>query len=597
MSKNTITNRIILGILSEFKNDFKFGAESEHKLFEKLINYLVLSKIDTEAFADSNIFDLIDMDKNSTFGVDAFAVFINDTIITNKDYIVNYQKTKSMDIKFVFIQTKRSESFDSGEFLKFTTAVGNFLSNSPLIDLSDELKESKEIIDELFKPENARIFSNKRPKCELYFAISGSRTTEDSIAGLIAEEERKLRQLNREFESFSIRLIDADYIIDSYAEVENRYTVPIVFEKNIPCAHIDGVEQSFIGYLPISEFLKLIVGTDGNIRKNIFYENVRDFQGQNNTVNSEIAETLTDQEKIDKFLLLNNGVTIVTKEFKNVRSNEYEICDYSIVNGCQTSNVLYQNAELIRSSNKLYIPVKIVHTTNNNVITSIIRSTNRQTPVPDEAFVSLEKFHKRLQEYYKMFSHNFFEPLYYERRSKEFNNSSDRIEKPRIVNLHGQIRSYISIINGEPQLAMSNNPTSILKEHKNKIFQDDHIYAPYFLASLLLYIFYIKTESGKISKKYVVSRYWICWIARVILFEKLDIGHMNSEKTTQRCENVIQKLSNEQMVMRVFREAISLFEEAKTSHRNKNGRELNTQLVRLKTFRDEVKQKLLSKYN
>lgn len=595
MSKNVITNRIVLGILSEFKNDFKFGDESESKVFEKIINYLVFSKIDPDAFSDSCIFDLVDMDKNSTFGIDAFAVFINDNLITDKESILEYQKTKRMDIKFVFIQTKRSTSFDSGEFLKFTTAVGNFLSNNPSIDLSDELKESKEIIDELFKPENARIFANKRPKCELYFAISGNKTTEESIAGLITEEERKLKTMNREFDSFLIKLIDSDYVIDSYAEIENRHTVSIVFEKNIPCGQIDDVEQSFIGYLPIGEFLKLITGSDGNIRKNLFYENVRDFQGQSNTVNSEISETLIDQEKIDKFLLLNNGITIVTKEFRNIRSNEYEICDYSIVNGCQTSNVLYQNADLIRSSNKLYIPVKIVHTTNNNVITSLIRSTNRQTPVPDEAFVSLEKFHKRLQDYYKMYSQSCFEALYYERRSKEFSNPTDRIEKPRIVNLHGQIRSFISIIVGEPQLAMSNNPTSILKEHKQKIFQDDHVYAPYFLSSLLLYIFYIKTENEKISKKYVISRYWICWIVRVILFNRLEIGHMNSEKTAQRCEKVIEQLNNDQIVMKTFRDAISLFEEAKANHRNAHGRERNAQLVRLKTFRDEVKQKLLNK--
>src|SRR5690606_10090074 len=114
------------------------------------------------------------------------------------------------------------------------------------------------------------------------------------------------------------------------------------------------------------------------------------------------------------------------------------------------------------------------------------------------------------------------------------------------INLHGQIRAFTSIILGEPQLAMASNPTSILKEHKEKMFKDDHCYAPYFLSSLLLYLFYVYSEEGKISKKYVISRYWICWIARVLLFNNLDIGQMNSERTERKVDEIIGRLSDTQ---------------------------------------------------
>lgn len=594
MSKKVIGNRIILGILDEFENDFEFRDNEESKSFEKLVNYIALSKVDPDAFTDSSVFDLVDVDKSSTFGIDTFALFINDNLITDKSEIELHQKTKRMDVRVVFIQTKRSSSFDSGDFLKFTTAVKNFFSNAPSITLSEELSSCKELIDELFEPKNARLFSNRKPKCELYFATAGNRTSEESVAGLIEQEEKNLHLSVPEMGSFKVRLIDADYIIDYYNELENKHAVIIDFEKNISCGIIENVEQSFIGYLPVVEFLKLITGADGNIRKNLFYENVRDFQGQDNSVNSEISETLLDPSKIDKFLLLNNGVTIVAKEFSNIRSNEYEICDYYIVNGCQTSNVIYKHANNIQSSSSLNIPIKIVHTTDNNVITSLIKSTNRQTPVPDEAFVSLEKFHKRLQEFYKRYSQDCFEKLYYERRSKEFSNGFERIEKPRIVNLYGQIRSFTSIILGEPQLAMSNNPTSILKEHGGKMFQDDHIHQPYFLSSLLLYLFYSLRQDKKINGKYVISRYWLCWIARVLLFEKLDIGNMNSEKTQKKCEAVIGKLQDRSFVISLFRQSSVVFENAKKEHRDLNGRQRNAQLVRLKSFRDAIKSELLT---
>ncbi len=593
MSQKTISNKILLGIMDEFSKDFQFSDVEESKVFERLVNYVTLSKYDPDAYNDVSVFDLVDVDKSSTYGIDTFALFVNDTIITDKELISNFAQAKRLDSRLVFIQTKRSTAFDTGEFLKFTSAIKNFLSETPEIQYSEELASAKELLAELLLPEHARILSKKRPICEIYFATSGTRTEESSISGFIKQQEREIQEANPELDSVTIKVIDANYIIDSYDEIENKSTVKIHFEKNISCGKIDGVMQSFIGYLPIGEFLKLITGADGNIRKNLFYENVRDFQGHSNSVNSEIADTLKDPGKVDKFLLLNNGVTVVAKEFTNILSSDYEISDYYIVNGCQTSNVLFHHSSDVSDQSSLYVPIKIVHTTDNNVIASLIRSTNRQTPVPDEAFVSLEKFHKRLQEYYKRYSQSCFEKLYYERRSKEFSNSAERVEKPRIINLHGQIRAFTSIILGEPQLAMANNPTSILKEHEGKMFQDEHIYTPYFLSSLLLYLFYRYSEEGKVSKKYVISRYWICWIARVLLFKSIDIGPMNSEKTEKKCDRLIEGLADVGSAVSLFRDAAKIFEDAKREHRDKHGRQRNAQLVRLKSFRDLIKLKLV----
>ncbi|GGZ54409.1 AIPR family protein [Paraglaciecola chathamensis] len=593
MSGKIIKNRILLGILDEFQKDFRLHDE-ESKSYEKLVNYVTLSKYDPDAFSESCVFDQIDVDKDGTFGIDTFGLIINDTLITNVSDIEIHRKSKRLDVRFVFIQTKRSISFDSGDFLKFTTAIKNFFSLSPSIELSEELTSAKELVDELFKPENARLFSNRKPKCDLFYATSGDLSDEKLVTGLITQEESSLKISIPEVDVFTIKQIASDYIIDSYNEIENRYNVLINFERNISCGVISGVEQSFIGYLPIKEFLKLIKGADGNIRKNLFYENVRDFQGQNNAVNSEISGTLTDEKKIDKFLLLNNGVTIVAKEFSNIRSNEYEICDYYIVNGCQTSNVIYQHASDIAESTSLNIPIKIVHTTDNDVISSLIRSTNRQTPVPDEAFVSLEKFHKRLQEYYLRYSESCFEALYYERRSKEFSNGINRVEKPRIVNLHSQIRSFTSVMLGEPQLAMSNNPTTILKEHKGKIFLDTHKYSSYFFSSLLLFLFYSLKQEGKISGKYVISRYWVCWIARVLSTNSISAGQFNSDKTEMKIESIIAGLSEQRSQIELFRKSVQVFESAKSAHRNEHGRKYNSQLIRLKSFKDAVLKQLSS---
>jgi AIPR protein len=589
MSDKVLQNKILLGLIREFEKDFALPKRVEFKSFERLVNYVILSKIDPEAFSDPAVFDLIDVDKTGTFGIDAFALFVNDNLITNKTEIEYHRKSKRLEVRFVFLQTKRSSSIDSGDLLKFAASVRNVFSSVPSVPLSEELQEAKELIDEVFKPENARLFANKKPKCELYFATSGKAIKDETLLGLMKAEELHIHASLPEVQSVSIRHVDADFIIDSYNEIENRYSVLITFDKNIPCEKIADVEQAFIGYLPVAEFLKLITGSDGNLRKNIFYENVRDFQGQENTVNIEISETLSDEQMLDKFILLNNGITVVAREFSNIRSIEYEISDYYVVNGCQTSNIIFKFKDIIGDRSNLKIPIKIIHTNSNDLIAKLIRSTNRQTPVPDEAFVSLEKFHKRLQEFYRIYSADSPEALYYERRSKEFSGSEGKIEKPRIINLHGLIRSFAALMLNEPQLVMSSNPSSILNSHKSRIFAEDHKQILYYLSSLLLYLFHRQNSEGLIDGKYVISRYWICWIARVIAFGRLDMGPLNSGKIEKECETIILRLGSQEETIKLFNKAIAIFEQARSHHIVQHGRVTNGELVRLRSFKDAVR--------
>lgn len=292
-----ISNKILIGIMHDFKKYFQFKSTDEPKNFEKLVNYVTLSKYDPESFNDLSVFDFVDVDKSGTYGIDTFALFINDTLISSKDMISDFARLKSLDARIVFIQTKSSNSFDCGEFLKFTSSIKNFFSQNPDIKYSDELLIAKDLYEGLLTPEYARILSKKKPSCDIYYATSGDRTDINSISGVIKQQEREIKDANPELGSVNIRFIDSDYIIDSYNEIENSSSVNIRFEKNINCGTIEGVMQSFIGYLPIDEFLKLITGADGNIRKNLFYENVRDFQGGDNPVNLEIASTLEDTKK------------------------------------------------------------------------------------------------------------------------------------------------------------------------------------------------------------------------------------------------------------------------------------------------------------
>lgn len=596
MKKPVIQDRILLGILKEFEKSFNMN-ENEDKTFEKLVNYIIFSKIDPDAFDDPAIFSVIDVDKNtggnsdertSTFGIDSFGMFINGKLIQSIEQIEEMRQAGRMDVKFIFIQTKRSSSLDTGDLLKFSAAVKNFLSPNPSLPLSEDLEDAKNLFETVYRRENARLFKGK-PICELYFATTGDKCTDDLVVSLIEKEKQGIQSNYSDVRCEKFEHIHKDYIIDGFEETQNTYQAAITFSHSVTCANISDVEQAYIGYLPVIEFLKIITGSrDGLLLKNIFYENVRDFQGTANSVNSEISNTLQNPKEHDKFILLNNGITIVAKLFQNIKSSDYEISNYFIVNGCQTSTTIYNHRDILKES-ELQVPVKIIHTQNEELISKIIRSTNRQTPVPDEAFVSLEKFHKRLQQFYRTFAQEAPHALYYERRSREFS-GNELIEKFRVVNLHSQIRTFSAIILNEPYLQSTKNPSSILKTLKDKFFKDDHKHVIYYLSSLMLFIFYRVRDNEKIDGKYEISRYWICWISRMLGLGKLDVGPLNKTDLEKELLQFIKKLGDDDYSIALFNMAATVFEAVRENQPRINGYlPKNKDLIKNKAFRDEIR--------
>ena len=92
---------------------------------------------------------------------------------------------------------------------------------------------------------------------------------------------------------------------------------------------------------------------------------------------------------------LNNGITIIASKIET-EGDEITIFDYQIVNGCQTSRVVFDNNESL--SDQSCVLAKIIQVENEDVLDKVVYTTNRQTEVKYEAFSSANRFHKKLQE-------------------------------------------------------------------------------------------------------------------------------------------------------------------------------------------------------
>jgi hypothetical protein len=176
------------------------------------------------------------------------------------------------------------------------------------------------------------------------------------LSSIIGQQIRDFEKTNR-FKSIRFIPLGAQQIQDLYRKTKRSISRQIQFDKFVTLPQIGRVRAAYLGVVPATQYLKLITDDEENIIRSIFIDNIRDFQGDN-PVNKEIALTIRP-ELLDQFVLRNNGVTVVARQV-NITGATFLIEDYQIVNGCQTSHVLYANRESV--SDGLLIPLKLIFT-------------------------------------------------------------------------------------------------------------------------------------------------------------------------------------------------------------------------------------------
>jgi len=176
---------------------------------------------------------------------------------------------------------------------------------------------------------------------------------------------------------------------------------------------------------------------------------------------------------------INNGITIVAQSINKVGSN-FKLVDFQVVNGCQTSHILYRNRHLLGGA---FLPVKIIVTGDADVTNAITKGTNRQTEVKVEAFESLSPFQKELEEFYSTFGKNHEPKLYYERRSKQYETLP--VNKQHVVTLPAHVNCFVAMFLNEPH-STHRYYGELLEANRSKMFLSNHSAFPYYLSGYAL---------------------------------------------------------------------------------------------------------------
>jgi hypothetical protein len=461
-------------ILKSYLKDFaiaqNLSAIAESDVFEFFCGYCVFLR----DFSEHVVLEDVVVAGGLDTGIDAIGIFLNDisvTSITQVDEIASRQK---IEADFAFIQAKTSKNLSAAEIGSYIQGVKEFFG-SRYMPSNDSVADKRTLSDRVF---DNSVKMRTKPRLHLYYCYAGSYRGDGVVDARVDAGLEELRAYNL-FSDVEFRFVDADRLQLRYQEVNLRIEREVQINEYASLPAIKGIRQAYLGVLPCKELVKLLSNSDGKLHKALFNENVRDFLSRN-PVNDEIAATVLSPDNQSRLAALNNGITIVARDIRIV-GKKFTLSDYQIVNGCQTSHIVFAHQQWLQDDTSL--PVKLIEPEDRELVNEIVRATNRQTEVKDEAFVVLADFHKRLERFFLSAEAEQEYKLVYERRKRQYADTA--YSSQNIVTLTFLTNSFVSCCLENPVDA-NDYYGVLLTRYKDRMYVDGHSLWPYLLSAIIL---------------------------------------------------------------------------------------------------------------
>jgi hypothetical protein len=538
---NSLMDLVTSSLLRDFCKEYDLTHLAEDKQFETMAAYLTVRRHYSETFAPSDIV----VGAGGDLGIDAVAIIVNATLVTDLEALKELlsEKLDHVDATFVFVQAERSPGFEASKLGNFVYGVKEFFNKGTKEPRNKNIIEAMQMMTAIF--DKGAKFKRVNPRCLLYYVTTGF-WPEDGALPVRRESFAKELVALQAFREVEITPIGAAELSQLFRLSKNSITREFSFGSRQEVPEIPGVREAFVGFIPASEFLSIVKNENGDIVKSIFYDNVRDFQAYND-VNTEIRDTLTSETR-KRFVLMNNGITIITRDLAHTR-DKFTIADFQIVNGCQTTHVLFEHEEKVDES--VIVPLRLIWTQDERVIEDIIHATNRQTEVKPDQFFAITDFARTLEDYFSSYD----EPerrLYFERRSRQYDRLD--IEKTRIVIQTNVVRSFASMFMEEPHSTIRSY-RSLSDRIGKDIFAKEHKPIAYYTAAFALYRLEWLFRNGQIDSSYKIARFQILMVARMLINDE-PVPFFNAHAIDKFCQKILAVLWDKDESIEYFIRAI-----------------------------------------
>ena len=492
-------DRVTENLLAKFTEEHALSALPEDGRFEHFASYITVRQQHRETFDTTDI----ETGGGNDTGIDAIAILVNGQLVTDVDELADVAAAGSLDVMFVFVQADRGAGFEGTKIANFGFGVVDFFDSQPKLSRNESVTNAAAIMTAIY--ERADKFRRGRPQCRLYFVTTGVWQGDRALEirrQTVVDDLMKLQL----FDSVEFTPVGADGIQKLYTDTKNAISKRFEFPRKTTAPEIKGVSEAFLGFVSAKEFLSIITDDAGEMLRSIFYDNVRDWQGDN-PVNSGMSKTLGSDIK-DRFLLMNNGVTIIARSLTQI-GDRVVIEDFQIVNGCQTSYAVFNNSANV--DDQVMVPLRLIATQDEDIITSIIEATNQQTAVRPEQFLAVTDFQKSLERFFAAFEGD--RKLYYERRSRQYD--AVNLERVRIVRPVDLIRAFAGMFLSEPH-GTTRSYSRLRERVGTDIFGPTHKLDPYYVAAFSLYRLEFLFRNQRLDPQYKPARFHLLLAARLL---------------------------------------------------------------------------------
>ncbi|WP_059174061.1 AIPR family protein [Bacillus sp. FJAT-27445] len=561
----TIKHPMISGYVKGFVDKYEISknkAKNEHNIFEMFINDLILSTYSNDPNASYE-----DMETGTAFGIDGVAIFINDKLVESVedvDYICS--STKKIEVKFLFTQTKTSEKFDRSEVRDFLQGVNRFFNFEfcEIVELKNSWETAKYIYDLSTK------FKND-PSLKMYYTALASKKIsikdEDIDPHLKSEIITGLEVLRQKSlfdeDNIGLSFIGLKEIRELHQKENNQSEIKFNLDKQpvpYPKDSTGIIKSAYFGLIKLEDLLDILseeIDGERILRKGIFEDNIRDYLGANEKfdVNLDMKKGLTGTNA-HFFGLLNNGITIIADEV-HIISTEASLVNYQIVNGCQTSNVIFESLKDIKEKN-IYIPIRLIGTEDEDTKNAIIKATNSQTALKPEQLLALRDEQKSLEEYYKAKRNQNRFHLYYERRTEQYRN--ENIQKTKIINIPFQIKATSAMFLDLPH-EVSGQYGKVEQKTRGKLFTENSFLNPYYVSGLTWYRVEAFIRNNEEGKKHRRARWHIMMVIKYLMTDYNNPSTIIDKNAERVSENIETVMLDDIKSLELIESALSLIKE------------------------------------
>lgn len=523
---------VVKSHLDSFVSEHGLETLDGPKQYEAFVNYCVLSQ-----FYLGQIDPSQHIYSGDDPGIDGILFAIDGDLITSVQEakeVLNKPKN-DMDVTVCFVQAKSGENWQKKEINVFESAIIDFLAEDSNYPHDDFLKERKEIFFEIIS--KLRKIKNGKPNTYCYFSTTGKYRGEQEIAAAFDSLRQRLDDVGYFHLSYAIP-IDRDKVVDlwvkSYSPID--CTMKVIASASFPKSK--GIEESYIVTVYAKEFLKKVL-TDENdvLRKEIFEENVRDFLGTEIDVNTEISSTLGDEEKRKRFGILNNGITVISPDIR-LQGTDLYMENFQIVNGCQTSNVLFEDRDNVTED--VTLTVKVIETTDNEIVDEIVRSTNNQNKVEDYQFLASLDVVKNIYKYFIARGEEEEHKIYFARRHRQY--AGQGIPDIRVFDIREIARCVGAMFFDKPDLA-TRYPNQLTSELKSLVFNPNNREEIYYTSAFALYRLLLHMGNNRIPYKFRKFKWYILMLLKYEVCG-MDIPRTDSKTIEEVCQKIISVINN-----------------------------------------------------